>query len=187
MKNYVVVLLILLILWITGSAYWYVCRIRGDCKNSPQSIEVVSSWEQGKPADNYEATTADSLKLASVEEAKNYLVSSGIQKVYFEISSALTDMSLLSSEYLGKLKYYLENTTDSKVGVTGHTDSSGTQEFNNRLGTERAEFVTTFLINSGINRNQIITSSKSFTEPAATNSTREGRAQNRRTEINIIN
>jgi len=186
MKNYVVVLLILLILWITGSAYWYVCRIRGDCKNSPQSFEVVSSGEQGTPADNYQAS-ADSLKLASVEEAKNYLVSSGIQKVYFELSSALTDMSLLSSEYLGKLKFYLENSTDAKVGVIGHTDSSGTKEFNSRLGAARAEFVTTFLVSSGIKADQIITSSKSFSEPAATNSTREGRAKNRRTEINIIN
>ncbi len=185
MRKYVFILFILLILWITGSAYWYVCRIREDCKSPLQEIEYVSPDTQGISEDNAQTTEASALQ-ASVEEAKAYLISSGIQKVHFETSSSITDISVIPAEYLNKLKLYLDNHPETKINVTGHTDNTGTEAFNYRLGTLRAEFVKSFLINSGINTDQIQTSSKAYNEPAAPNHTREGRARNRRTEINIL-
>jgi len=54
------------------------------------------------------------------------------------------------------------------------------------LGLQRAEYVKTFLVNAGINAEQIVTSSMGSSEPAESNSTPEGRAANRRTEIKVI-
>jgi outer membrane protein OmpA-like peptidoglycan-associated protein len=104
-------------------------------------------------------SSADSLQTL-VDEAEDFLVSAGVQRVYFNISSAVCDMSAISEEYLSKLKFYLENYPGKKVIVTGHTDSSGTASFNEKLGQQRADYVKDFLV--------------------------EGRAKNRRTEITIL-
>jgi OOP family OmpA-OmpF porin len=95
-------------------------------------------------------------------------------------------MSSVSDEYIKNLKLVLENNPSAKIEVTGHTDSTGTEWFNNELGLKRAGFVRSYLVNAGINADQIVTSSKGYSEPAASNSTREGRAANRRTEIKVI-
>lgn len=185
MKTNVFILLILLILWITGSSYWYVCRIRGDCKNSPGAIENVSPATQGLQQAAGQADEKSALA-ASVEQAKAYLVNSGTQKVYFEISSATADMNAIPEDYFSKLKFYTGNKPEVKINVTGHTDNTGSAKFNNELGSLRAEFVKSFLVNKGISADKIQTSSKSFSEPAAPNKTSEGRAKNRRTEINVL-
>jgi outer membrane protein OmpA-like peptidoglycan-associated protein len=185
MRTKVLILSILLIFWITGSSYWYVCRVRGDCKNSPGTIENMSPETQGVQS-GYGQADEKSALAASVEQAKNFLVSSGTQKVYFEISSATADMSAVPEEYLNKLKFYTGHKPEAKINVTGHTDNTGSVKFNNELGSLRAEFVKSFLINYGISAEKIQTSSKSFNEPAAPNNTSEGRARNRRTEINVL-
>jgi len=182
MRPYLIILFLLLILWITGSSYWYVCRLRGDCNNSPQANENISP---GSPADKQERI-ADSLKKASFEEAKTFLAGSGTQTVYFAVSSDKTDMSVLKQDFLDKLKLYLEKYPQSVIEVTGHTDNSGTESYNKQLGSSRAGFVKSFLTGYGINAERIKASSKASGEPAATNNTTEGRAKNRRTEIKII-
>lgn len=170
----------LLILWIAGSSYWYVCRVRCDCKSSAPATESVMT-----PADTT-VQTAEQLLKASVEEAKTYLTGAGVQKGFFDISSATGDMSTISDEFIKKLKLFLDNNPTAKAEVTGHTDNTGTASFNMELGLKRAEFVKSYLVNAGINADQIVTSSKGFSEPAASNSTKEGRAANRRTEIKVI-
>ena len=95
-------------------------------------------------------------------------------------------MSGISDEYLKKLKLVLDNNPAARVEVTGHTDITGTAPFNKELGLRRAEFVKSYLVNAGIKAEQIVTSSKGSSEPAASNSTPEGRAANRRSEIKVI-
>jgi outer membrane protein OmpA-like peptidoglycan-associated protein len=124
--------------------------------------------------------------MAAVGEAKTYLTGAGIQKGFFEFSSAVGDMSTVSDEYIKKLKLVLDNDPSGKIEVTGHTDNTGTEPFNKTLGLKRAEFVKSYLVSAGISADQIVTSSKGFSEPVASNSTSEGRAANRRTEIKVI-
>jgi len=95
-------------------------------------------------------------------------------------------MSGISDEYLEKLKLVLDNDPAARVEVTGHTDITGTTSFNKELGLKRAEFVKSYLVNAGIKAEQIMTSSKGPSEPVASNSTPEGRAANRRSEIKVI-
>lgn len=180
MKQPVFFLSVLLVLWIAGASYWYVCKIRCDCK------EAVAPSVEIRAAGDTLAPTPEQLLLASVEEAKKFLGESGIQKGFFASSSAAGEMGGISAEYLEKLKLALDNSPGAKIEVTGHADITGTEAFNNELGLKRAEFVKSFLVNAGINAEQIVTSSKGSSEPAASNSTPEGRAANRRSEIKVI-
>jgi OOP family OmpA-OmpF porin len=184
MRTYFYLFSILLILWISGSSYWYVCRIRGDCRNSPQAAERTLTDAQTIANETLAQEKAALQK--AIDEAKTYLTSAGVQSVFFGIASANTDMSSLPADYLSKLKFYLDNRPEAKIIVTGHTDNTGAKAFNIKLGSSRADFVKSFLVTSGIGEDRIQTSSKAFSEPAASNDTREGRARNRRTEINVL-
>jgi outer membrane protein OmpA-like peptidoglycan-associated protein len=70
--------------------------------------------------------------------------------------------------------------------VEGHTDSVGTDDFNQRLSEQRAGSVREFLIGQGLNDSAITAEGFGKTEPVATNDTPEGRQRNRRVEI-VVN
>ena len=123
MKQLVFFLSALLVFWIAGSSYWYVCKVRCDCKATVQSPELVQGVE---------VQTAEQALMAAVGEAKTFLTGAGIQKGFFESSSAVGDMSSVSDEYIKNLKLVLENNPSAKIEVTGHTDSTGTDWLNNR-------------------------------------------------------
>ena len=76
--------------------------------------------------------------------------------------------------------------TGERVRLTGHTDNVDSESFNNALGARRANIVKNYLVSKGVNPAKIITLSKGESQPVATNATREGRAKNRRTELEII-
>jgi outer membrane protein OmpA-like peptidoglycan-associated protein len=69
------------------------------------------------------------------------------------------------------------------VDVVGHTDSSGTREFNQALSIERADAVRTYLANRGVMSSRVSIAGAGETQPVANNETLEGRAENRRVEI----
>jgi len=168
------------VLWIAGASYWYVCKIRCDCKQAvAPTVDVQDTGDATAP-------TPEQLLLAAVDEAKGWLSQKDAQKCLFPSSSSSGDMGGISDEYLKKLKLVLDNNPAARVEVTGHADITGSAPFNNELGLRRAEFVKAFLVNAGIKAEQIVTSSKGSSEPAASNSTPEGRAANRRTEIKVI-
>lgn len=68
----------------------------------------------------------------------------------------------------------------------GHTDSIGTNEYNQKLSVRRAESVKNYLTSKGVPADRIYTEGKGETQPVATNATREGRQQNRRVEIEVV-
>lgn len=70
--------------------------------------------------------------------------------------------------------------------ATGHTDSTGPDAYNQKLSERRANSVKEYLISRGVPADRIYTEGKGESEPVATNATREGRAQNRRVEIEIV-
>jgi len=74
----------------------------------------------------------------------------------------------------------------SYVDVLGHTDSTGSDAYNQALSERRAESVANFLANSGVQRARIATKGYGESQPIASNSTEEGRAANRRVEIKIV-
>ncbi len=74
---------------------------------------------------------------------------------------------------------------DELIDVEGHTDSTGTSEYNQSLSNRRANSVRDFLVDNGVSSRSITAVGYGETRPKATNSTPEGRQLNRRVEIHI--
>lgn len=74
---------------------------------------------------------------------------------------------------------------DNQLIVEGHTDSTGTDAYNQRLSEQRAANVADYLIGRGVSARNVIVYGYGETDPKATNDTAEGRQLNRRVEIHI--
>ena len=72
------------------------------------------------------------------------------------------------------------------VIAIGHADSIGSDAYNQKLSVRRAESVKAYLVSKGIEANRIYTEGKGKKQPDADNRTKEGRAKNRRVEIEVI-
>ncbi len=70
--------------------------------------------------------------------------------------------------------------------AVGHTDSVGNDAYNKKLSVRRAEAVKAYLVTKGIEKNRIYTEGKGEKQPVADNKTKEGRAKNRRVEIEVV-
>ena len=68
----------------------------------------------------------------------------------------------------------------------GHTDSIGSDTYNQKLSVRRAEAVKAYLVSKGIEPNRIYTEGKGEKQPVASNKSKDGRAKNRRVEIEVI-
>jgi OOP family OmpA-OmpF porin len=72
------------------------------------------------------------------------------------------------------------------VIATGHTDSVGTDAYNQKLSVRRADAVKKYLVSKGIAANRIQIEGKGESQPVADNKTDDGRAKNRRVQIEVI-
>lgn len=70
--------------------------------------------------------------------------------------------------------------------AVGHTDSVGTDAYNQKLSVRRADAVKAYLVSKGIESNRVYTEGKGEKQPVASNATAEGRAKNRRVEIVVV-
>ncbi|CCJ90412.1 Outer membrane protein A precursor [Cronobacter turicensis 564] len=89
-------------------------------------------------------------------------------------ANTLTGVAMVLKEY-----------PKTAVNVVGYTDSTGGQALNMKLSQQRAESVASALITQGVAANRIRTSGMGPANPVASNSTEEGKAQNRRVEITL--
>ncbi|NGP53436.1 OmpA family protein [Thioalkalivibrio sp. XN8] len=99
-----------------------------------------------------------------------------------------TDSSDLKAGFFGVLDsvaLVAQKFDKTVVEVTGHTDSTGSAEYNQALSERRAATVATYLVNRGVDQQRILAFGRGQTQPVADNSTAEGRALNRRVEIRL--
>jgi len=124
----------------------------------------------------------------SVPDAKVERVGEGIS-VEFDSSVlfALNSFSLTSDATgnLNKLVTVLNEYPDTNIEIQGHTDSSGSEQYNQTLSEKRAGAVSTYLLQKNINGNRISTKGYGEMSPKYDNATEVGRAQNRRVEFVI--
>ena len=99
------------------------------------------------------------------------------------------DKSVLKPEGKAKLDDLVGKVKGINLEViiaVGHTDSVGTDAYNQRLSVRRAEAVKAYLVSKGIEKNRVYTEGKGEKQPVADNKTSEGRAKNRRVEIEVV-
>jgi OOP family OmpA-OmpF porin len=70
--------------------------------------------------------------------------------------------------------------------AVGHTDSIGTDAYNQKLSIKRSEAVKAYLVSKGIEKSRVYTEGKGEKQPVADNKTKEGRSKNRRVEIEVV-
>src|SRR5690606_37362826 len=75
---------------------------------------------------------------------------------------------------------------DTKLQVTGHTDSTGSADYNYNLTNRRATSVANDLASQGVDQGRILSQGMGPDQPIASNATDSGRAQNRRVELQIV-
>ncbi|WP_343640249.1 outer membrane protein OmpA [Roseateles sp.] len=99
------------------------------------------------------------------------------------------DKSVLKPEAKSKLDDLISKTGGINLEViiaVGHTDSIGTDAYNQKLSVRRAEAVKAYLVSKGLEKNRVYTEGKGKKQPVADNKTAEGRAKNRRVEIEVV-
>jgi len=87
------------------------------------------------------------------------------------------------AQVLDKVAEGLKSATTASLRVVGHTDSTGSEEGNERLSVSRADSVRNHLVGRGVSTTAITTDGRGSREPVADNGTVAGRAQNRRVEL----
>ncbi|MFC1849172.1 OmpA family protein [candidate division CSSED10-310 bacterium] len=151
--------------------------------------ERVIKDHEGKIISLSDETRAALSKIESVEKIAMgkllYQVTLDNDAVKFELGAAqLQDEAMLVlDEVVGKL---IQDNKNVFIEIQGHTDSSGEEEYNNQLGMKRAEAVRRYLSQKGIPLHRMSTISFGETKPVADNSTVEGRKQNRRVVMLIL-
>lgn len=106
------------------------------------------------------------------------------EKIQFELNKATikSDSDALLTEIADVFK---ENTHIKKVSIEGHTDSQGSDAYNQKLSEQRAKAVLDYLVGKGIDAKRLTSKGLGESKPIASNDTEEGKEQNRRVEFII--
>ena len=99
------------------------------------------------------------------------------------------DKAVLKAEGKAKLDDLVGKVKDINLEViiaVGHTDSVGSDAYNQKLSVKRSEAVKAYLVSKGIEKNRVYTEGKGEKQPVADNKTADGRAKNRRVEIEVV-
>ncbi|MEZ4772768.1 MAG: OmpA family protein [Bacteroidia bacterium] len=141
------------------------------------------------PSDTLSTETNTTARAAGNEEkSRSFEAESPVfeaRNLYFDFSSSQLSMNEDIRNYITKTIQYLNQNSGKKLLLTGHTDGTGTDEDNKKLGLERAETVRKFFVEFGLAARQIEVASKGESQPLGSNDSDEGRAKNRRVEVKI--
>ncbi len=107
-----------------------------------------------------------------------------LKNIFFDFDKAtLRDVSIPE---LTRLINFLNEVPSLRIEISGHTDSRGSDEYNQKLSEDRAKAVVAYLVDKGISSKRLEYKGYGESKPIATNETDEGRQQNRRTEFKIL-
>lgn len=107
-----------------------------------------------------------------------------LKNIFFDFNKAtLRPESMIEIEKIYRL---MKDNPTVELEISGHTDNVGTAAVNKDLSLRRAQAVVKELVKMGISQDRLISRGYGFDQPAASNSTEEGRALNRRTEFKIL-
>jgi len=170
-----------LFLLLVAAAFAAGCATTEEPKPAPAPQSVPA------PAPKPEPRAAPPTKPEAKPEAKPKPVA---EKVTFAADVLFDfDKSVIKPEGRSKLDELAGKVKGINLEVViaiGHADSIGSDEYNQRLSVRRAEAVKAYMVSKGLEANRVYTEGKGEKQPVASNKTAEGRAKNRRTEIEVI-
>ncbi|HDK38342.1 MAG TPA: OmpA family protein [Thiolapillus brandeum] len=137
--------------------------------NQQRELEEQLAREQATHALEIQRMKDDSLKLTLDSEVSFDFDSTAIRHGF--------------QDTLDKLANVLQKYDKTVIHVVGHTDSVGSEEYNQRLSERRARSVGEYLMSRGVNGSRVRMEGRGEREPRATNATEAGRQLNRRVEI----
>ncbi|UVM49286.1 OmpA family protein [Pseudomonas sp. B21-015] len=148
---------------------------RDRCPDTPASTPVE---HHGCPLPQYPA----SVKPAEPEAAKSEVITLSSNVLFAYNKSNLTPEA---HSQLDSLMAKLQSADVVSIKVVGHTDSQGSDAYNQKLSERRASSVAAYLLSQGLAPNKLTSEGRGESQPVADNDTEEGRAQNRRVELHI--
>jgi outer membrane protein OmpA-like peptidoglycan-associated protein len=168
--------IIVFVLWSALCTWYYLTHIKDLNVGEPVPTEQTANLEEPAAADT----------LSAAVEPETTIESPGSFRVHHEFNRSEVIPDMQFDSYIEMLSTYLQQMPGARLTVTGHTDGVGSEDYNQRLGMLRAEATKDYLERKGIAGPRISISSKGESAPVASNETDSGRAQNRRSEIQII-
>lgn len=160
-------------------------RLDADAARAAAEAQAQQARTLAEQSEREKAQLRDQLRvqlntiLETRETARGLVVN--VSDVLFDFDSA--NLKPGAREKISRVAGILKSHPDLKIEVDGHTDSVGSDGYNQRLSERRAESVRASMVQQGINRDAVGTNGFGESEPVATNGTAAGRQQNRRVEI----
>jgi len=130
-----------------------------------------------------QAKELQQIKDAEVRREEDRLVVTMSEAILFDLNS--TALKSGAKQQMEKMAEVMVRYPDNDILVTGHTDNTGSEKYNQDLSERRAKAVKNYLILKGISAGRITSMGFGETMPVASNATSEGRQKNRRVEIEI--
>jgi len=150
----------------------------------PKNITYQIGLNIGKKETKIISQMEPPLKIEEVSDIKIIIKSA---RVLFDSAAYKLEDSL--KEKLANLAKYLlkNNQLWGRIKISGHTDNRGSYQLNKELSKKRAEEIKSILVLNGVDESKIETVAYSFSVPIESNETEQGRARNRRTEVEFFN
>ena len=137
----------------------------------------------GRNMDKQAEAIAKEMKDAEVIREGEGIIIRFNEKVLFAYDRS--DLNATAKSNLDKLNAILVKYPETNITIIGHTDSKGSDSYNQTLSETRANSVTTYAGQNGVNKARLTAMGKGESDPIAVNDTEEGRASNRRVEFVI--
>lgn len=145
-------------------------------------VRISSAGYHGDSAAVTRLTDTVHYYLRPIHRVRHVLL---LKHMYFATDK--TDILPISDSDLNILYNFLTENPKVRVLITGHTDSQGSESHNQVLSEGRANSVKEAMIDRGIDPSRLETNGKGESEPIDTNDTEEGRQNNRRVQITVLN
>lgn len=138
----------------------------------------------GRYMDKQAAELQADLKNAKVERVGEGIKITFDSGILFAVNS--DDLQGAAKTNIQDLARVLQKYEDTEILIEGHTDNTGTDDYNQTLSEKRAKSVANYLSGLGVARTRVTTAGYGETQPVADNSSSMGQSQNRRVELAIM-